>query len=200
MLSSNPVGSPSGPGGAERREQVGEHPEEDDAADPAHGAVAPPSQRQDRPREGGERDQRPEPAEGAVEAGEEVVAPDAGVGRIVGDVEVGPGALQALGVEQVFSPQMADPGNWVAGGEQVAEVPEAATEQCRDEPPGPGGAAPAGRGEGDDGDRSSAPASASTVTLVPAASPTARPAKASGQPTGSESLPPPSPRAPPRAF
>ncbi len=44
--------------------------------------------------------QRPERAERLVQARREVMAPDAGVGRVVDDAEVGPAVLQALGVRQ----------------------------------------------------------------------------------------------------
>ena len=40
MLIAKATGAPSGPGGAERREQVGDHPEQGDAAHPAHDPVA----------------------------------------------------------------------------------------------------------------------------------------------------------------
>ena len=50
-------------------------------------------------------DERPQRAEGVVQAGAEVVAPDAGVGRVVEDAEVGTARLQALRMGQPIGPR-----------------------------------------------------------------------------------------------
>ena len=144
----------------------------------------PLQQRQERRQGRAADDQRPERAEGVVEPGDEVVAPDAGVGRVVGDAEVGPADLQALRVRQGDRPQVLDLRQRVAGDDQVAQVPEAAAERApaRTTSPRPPSAAPPAPGRPPR--RLSAAAIASTVTLVPAARPTASPATASGQPTG----------------
>ncbi len=124
-----------GAGGAERREEVGEEAEEGNAADPANDPVAAAEKRPERGQGGGTDDQRPEDAEGLVQAGAEVVAPDAGVGRVVGDAEVRTAFLQALGMGQRDRAEAVDLGNRVAGDDQVAQVPVAAAEQRRREPP-----------------------------------------------------------------
>ena len=67
-------------------------------------------------------DERPEVAEPLLEPGREEVAPDVGVGDVVGD-RVGIAALQLLGL--VERPDV-DARERVAGDDQVAHVPEAA--------------------------------------------------------------------------
>ena len=87
-------------------------------------------------------------AEGVVQAGGEVFVPDAGVGRVVGDAEIGTAALQALGMGQRDRPEAFELGQRVAGGDQVAQVPVAAAGEGGGEPPaGRGPAPPGGRQE-----------------------------------------------------
>ena len=68
----------------------------------------PPRRAEQAAGEGRGDDQRPEDAEGVVQAGREVVAPDAGVGRVVGDAEVRPAVLQPLGMGQRDRPEALD--------------------------------------------------------------------------------------------
>ena len=184
MLIAKPTGAPVGAGGAERREEVGEEAEEGDAADPAQDPVAaargaPAGAATTAPTS----DQRPERAEGLVQAGGEVVAPDAGVGRVVDDAEVRAGRpAGARGAGSEIGPRLLDLRHRVAGDDQVAQVPEAAAQRgpARTTTPPPPSAARPARGRSPR--RLSAAAIASTVTFVPAASPTASPAAASAQP------------------
>ena len=99
--------------------------------------ATPPIQRTTRSRPADERQQRrqrrpPTTTSGqsapkaSCRPGREVVAPDAGVGRVVGDAEVGPAGLQALRVRQRDRPEVLDLGQRVAGDDQVAQVPVAA--------------------------------------------------------------------------
>ena len=81
-----------------------------------------------------------------MEAGLEVVAPDAGVGGVVGDREVGTPFLQALRMRQRDRPEVLKLGERVAGDDQIAQVPvPAARQACREPPAGSGPAAAGGR-------------------------------------------------------
>ena len=122
------------PGRGERRDQVGESAEQrDDAEHPDH--RGPPAEdRQQEAADHGDQDERPEIAEAVMQAGNQVVSDHAPVRRqqVVGDV-VGFADVDVRLVGTNQRPGL-DPGERVAGVDQVASEPEAAGDQRADHP------------------------------------------------------------------
>ena len=139
--------------GAEGGEDVGEHAEQGHAAHPAQDARSAPERAVRPPAIAPSDDQRPEGAESLVQARLEVLAPDAGVGRVVDDREVWTAGLQSLRMRQRDRPQMLQLRQWVAGDDQVAQVPVAAAGKSCRKPPSGGRPATSLRSQDDDSQR-----------------------------------------------
>ena len=88
--------------------------------------------RQSEADEGGNEQQRPEEPEAVVEAGEEPVRPDAAVAEVAEDAVGFAAAEGLLGRRQIDRAEVVDPGQRVAGVDEVAQVPVAATGQRRE--------------------------------------------------------------------